>query len=149
MNKLGKTLKILLIVMTIIFIPLVIMTPHLLAHNKSIIYTSIVVYPNGILMLAVIYQFIKLFKSLEQNKPFTLENVKILKTTSILSLVMSILWILDLLFILIVVKNTYINYIIVLLFLSLLFFGVFIALYILSELFRQATNYKEENDLTI
>ncbi len=34
-------------------------------------------------------------------------------------------------------------------FLVVLFFGVSIALYILSELFRQANEYKSENDLTI
>ena len=46
-------------------------------------------------------------------------------------------------------KNTYINYILVMAFLSLLFFGVAIALYILKELLYQATKYKEENDLTV
>ena len=34
-------------------------------------------------------------------------------------------------------------------FMSILFFAVGIALYILSELFKEATTYKEENDLTI
>ena len=97
----------------------------------------------------IIYQFIKLFKSLEEDKPFTLNNVIILKRTSILSLIMSIMWILDLLFMITIMKNTYINYIIVILFLSVLFFGVSIALYILKELIYQATKYKEENDLTI
>ena len=91
----------------------------------------------------------QLFKSLEDNKPFTSKNVKILKNTSIISLAMSILWILDLLFMIIIMKNTYVNYIIVMSFLSLLFFGVAIALYILAQLFNQATQYKEENDLTI
>ena len=46
-------------------------------------------------------------------------------------------------------KNTYINYIIVMVFLALLFFGVSVALYIIKELIEQATKYKEENDLTI
>jgi len=32
---------------------------------------------------------------------------------------------------------------------TILFLGVAIALYILAELFRQATEYKSENDLTI
>ena len=100
-------------------------------------------------MLGIIYQFIKLFKSLEDDKPFTLNNVIILKRTSILSLIMSIMWILDLVFMITIMKNTYINYIIVILFLSVLFFGVSIALYILKELIYQATKYKEENDLTI
>ena len=62
---------------------------------------------------------------------------------------MSILWFIDLLFMIFIIGNTYVNYIIVLIFLTVLFLGVSIALYILSELFSQATNYKQENDLTI
>ena len=100
-------------------------------------------------MLGIIYQFIKLFKSLEKSEPFTYENVDILKRTSIMSLIMSIFWIVDLVFMILIMKNTYINYILVISFLSLLFFGVSIALYILKELMLQATKYKEENDLTI
>ena len=108
-----------------------------------------IVYPNGILMLCVVYQFIKLFKSLEKSDPFNFDNVNTLKKTSLVSLVIGILWIIDLIFMIFVIQNTYINYIIVLSFLALLFIGVAIALYILAELFKQATNYKEENDLTI
>ena len=49
----------------------------------------------------------------------------------------------------ILVKSEDIILILGLAFLSVLFFGVAIALYILSELFKQAYKYKEENDLTI
>ena len=76
-------------------------------------------------------------------------NVNILKKTGFLSFIMSGLWIIDLLIMIFIIKNTYINYIIVLLFLFILFFGVGIALWTLSLLFLQATKYKEENDLTI
>ena len=62
---------------------------------------------------------------------------------------MSFIWIIDLILMIFLVHNTYINYIIVLLFLFILFFGVGIALFILSLLFKRATDYKEENDLTI
>ena len=86
---------------------------------------------------------------LQRNNPFNYENVKTLKIGSIISFVMSIIWIIDMLFMIFMIGNTYINYIIVLVFLAILFFGVSIALYILAELFRQATDYKEENDLTI
>ena len=40
-------------------------------------------------------------------------------------------------------------FILILGFLFILFIGVAIALYILSELFKQATEYKTENELTI
>ena len=44
---------------------------------------------------------------------------------------------------------SHIDYYIVIIFFIILFFGVGTALYILSKLFEKATNYKEENDLTI
>lgn len=148
-NGLGKKLKIILTIGFILGIAVIIASPFFLEHTKRVSYSMIIIYPNGGLMLAIIYEFIKLFKSLENNNPFTLENVRILKDTSIISLIMSILWLIDLLFMLFVIKNTYINYIIVLIFLMILFFGVAIALYILACLLRQATEYKLENDLVI
>lgn len=146
---LGKILKIILIVGFIVSIPMIIISPFLLHHTKEIKYSMFIIYPNGLLILIIIYQFIKLFKSLENNNPFTMNNVKILKQTSLVSFIMFVLWVIDLLFMTFIIKNTYVNYIIVLLFLSLLFFGVSIALYILSELIYQASIFKEENDLTI
>ena len=144
--KLGKILKNILIIGFIIACILLIFVPFILSNVK---YAMFIAYPNGVVMLAITYQFIKLFKSLEDNTPFTYNNVKILKHTGILSLIESILWLIDLISLIFVLKNTYINYIIVLIFLTILFLGVFIALLILSELFKQATTYKEENDLTI
>ena len=146
---LGKFLRIILIIGFIVSIPMIGLSPFLLNHTRSRIYSMVVIYPNGAFMLGIIYQFIKLFKSLEDNKPFTYHNVKILKKTGIISLIMSLLWFIDLLFMVFIIKNTYVNYIIVLLFLTVLVFGVAIALYILAKLLRQATDYKEENDLTI
>lgn len=146
---LGKFIRVLLIVGFIISIPVIITSPFLLNHTRSRIYSMVIIYPNGVLLLGIIYQFVKLFKSLEKNNPFTYENVKILKITGVISFIMSVLWLIDLLFMVFIMHNTYVNYIIVLVFLGVLFFGVAIALYILSELLRQATIYKEENDLTI
>lgn len=149
MSKIGKFIKIFLIIGMIISVPLIIISPMLLNHTSKSVYSMFIIYPNGLLILIFAYQFIKLFKSLEDNNPFNDDNVKTLKISGIISLITSIMWIVDLLFMIFVIKNTYVNYIIVLLFLAVLFFGVSIALYILSELFRQATEYKKENDLTI
>lgn len=148
-NGLGNLLKVILICSFIIGIPLIIVMPFLLNHVNNVYASMFIIYPNGILMLGIVYQFIKLFKSLEDNNPFNYTNVKIMKVTGIISFIMSILWIIDLLFMIFIMHNMHINYIIVLIFLSVLFFGVSIALYILSELLRQATEYKDENDLTI
>ena len=108
-----------------------------------------VIYPNGIVLLILMYKFIKLFDSLKNNNPFSEENVKTLKYASIVSLVGSFFWIVDFLYQTILVKDSDVGVNITLIFLFVLFLGVAIALYILSELFKQAYEYKKENDLTI
>ena len=148
-DKMGNILKIIVVIGIVFSIPVIILIPFLLRNNYSVLYSMIIVYPNGLLMIGIAIQFLKMFRSLEKNQPFTQDNVNILKKTGILSFIMSGLWIIDLLIMIFIIKNTYINYIIVLLFLFILFFGVGIALWTLSLLFLQATKYKEENDLTI
>ena len=108
-----------------------------------------VIYPNGTVLLVITYKFIKLFDSLKNNNPFSEENVKILKRTGIVSLIGSFFWLIDFLYQTILVKDSDVGVNITLFFLFILFFGVAIALYILSELFKQAYEYKKENDLTI
>ena len=100
-------------------------------------------------LLLIANNFIKLFDSLKMDNPFTNSNVKILKNTAICSVIGSIFWLIDLLYEIILAKSTEIIFIVTLGFLCILFFGVSIALYILSELFKKATEYKEENELTI
>lgn len=148
-DEMGRILKTVVIIGIVLAIPSIILTPFLLSHNYSVFYSMLIVYPNGCVMLAIAYQFLKMFDSLKKNNPFTIENVTILKNTGYLSFIMSFLWIIDLFIMLLLIKNTYINYILVLLFLFILFFGVGIALWTLSLLLKQATEYKEENDLTI
>lgn len=148
-QKIGKIIKLVLVVCMIIAIPIVGVIPFLLKHNISMLNTMLIIYPNGILMVGITWEFIKLFKSLEENNPFNRDNVKILKAAGTISFIMSGLWFVDLLDLVLIIKNYYMNYILVLIFLTVLFLGVGIALYILSALFKQATDYKEENDLTI
>ena len=148
-KKTGKILECIVIIGIVLAIPSIILVPFLLSNNYSVLYSMIIVYPNGCLMLAIAYQFLKMFRSLEKNQPFTMENVKILRRTGNLSYIMSALWLVDLLVMVLGIGNTYINYILVLIFLCVLFFGVGIALWTLSLLLHQATEYKEENDLTI
>ena len=145
----GKILKKIIKIAFIIAIPVIIILPFIIKGENNIVFYMSIIYPNSILMLGIMYQFIKLFSSLEKNNPFNLDNVKILSTTSKISYVMSLLWIIDLFILLFGIKNNDLNYIIVIIFLYILFFGVGVALWILSALFQKATNYKEENELTI
>jgi len=106
------------------------------------------IYPCGICFLYLVYQFIKLFDTLSNNKPFCYENVVRLKNSMVTCFVISILVLISLL---ISIFYTYysLQLRVSIIFISVLFFGVSISLYVLSELFNQAVDYKEENDLTI
>ena len=145
----GKILKKVIKILFIVAIPIIIILPFIIRGENNIIFYMSIIYPNSILMLGIMYQFIRLFSSLEKNNPFTIDNVKILSNTSKISYSMSLLWIIDLFILLFGIKNNDLNYIIVILFLSILFFGVGVALWLLSALFQKATDYKEENELTI
>ena len=72
-----------------------------------------------------------------------------MKHAGIASLVEAVLWGLDLIYEVVLARTIEPLFIAVLGFLFILFIGVAIALYILSELFKQATEYKKENELTI
>ena len=149
-NGLGSILKIILQIGFFAGIIVLASLPFILnLFGLNLNASFIIIYPNGIGLLVIIYKFIKLFDSLKNNNPFCENNVKILKSTAIVSLIEALLWIFDLLYETILAKTFDVVTIVVLLFLFILFFGVAIALYILSELFREATVYKEENELTI
>ena len=107
------------------------------------------IYPSGILFLMLVYQFIKLFKLLKIENPFSMIMVKYLKETMWISFIIGIIILIALLLSIFVYPTYTIAVKISLTFFTILFIGVGIALYLLSELFRQATEYKEENDLTI
>ncbi len=149
-NGIGKLLKIFLQICFYCGIIILVVLPFLLNKLGFNLGASMyVIYPNGIVLLMITHKFINLFDSLRLNKPFCEENVKILKTTGIISFIGSLLWLMDFLYEIILVHSEDIIFNCTLLFLCILFLGVSIALYILSELFKQATEYKKENDLTI
>ena len=101
--------------------------------------TLTLLYVSGIPALIIIYQFIKLFESLKDANPFVTKNSNYLKTSSFCSLIIAIEY-----FISIFIFKSVFTIIIMMIFII-----AWIGLYILSELFKQAINYKEENDLTI
>lgn len=147
---LGNYLKIFLEVCFCISTILLIALPFVLGlFGMNIGASAFVIYPNGIVLLCIAYKFIKLFDSLKQNNPFCENNVKLQKSASKIALIGSVIWLLDFLYELFLAKSDDIIILATLLFLSVLFLGVSIALYILSELFKQAKEYKEENELTI
>ena len=146
----GKFLKVLLQVCFWGGISVLIVLPFLLQLvGLKLNATAFVIYPNGIALLVIVRQFIGQFDSLKNKKPFCMENVKRLKTSGIASLVEIALWTIDLLYTVFLAKGADVIIVLVLAFLIILFAGVSIAFYILAELIKQATEYKEENELTI
>ena len=146
----GKFLKVLLQVCFWGGIAVLIVLPFLLQLvGLKLNATAFVIYPNGMALLAIVRQFIGQFDSLKNKKPFCMENVKRLKTSGIASLVETALWTIDLLYTVFLAKGADVIIVLVLAFLIILFAGVSIAFYILAELIKQATEYKEENELTI
>ena len=111
--------------------------------------TAFVIYPNGIALLVIVRQFIGQFDSLKNKNPFCMENVKRLKISGIASLVETVLWTIDLLYTIFLAKGANVVIVLGLAFMIILFAGVAIAFYILAELIKQATECKEENELTI
>lgn len=107
------------------------------------------IYPAGILFLGLVIEFIKLFNQFNAEKAFHLNTVKHLKNSSKISFIISIIIFAALLLAIFVYPTYTLTLKISLTFFTILFIGVGIALYLLAELFRQATEFKEENDLTI
>lgn len=96
-------------------------------------------YLSGIPMLIIVWKFIRLFDSLKRNQPFIMENAGHLKIASWCCGIISIEYIIGI----------YVFHSIFTLIITGIFLIAWIGLYILSELFKQAVEFKEENDLTI
>ena len=149
-NGLGDKLKTMLQIFLILGIIVLVALPFVLnSFGLNLGASAFIIYPNGIILLLIAHKFIQLFDSLKSNNPFCENNVMLLRKTGKLAFTGAIFWLIDLLYELILARSFDIVFILVMLFLIILYVGVSIALYILSELFNQATEYKNENELTI
>lgn len=135
-------LKIIFVVGILIYITLpILLNWYVEIFNPILNYAAalIILYASGIPALIIVYKFIKIFKTLKQDNPFTLENVRHLNVISICSLIISIEYVIGIFFIVSVFE----------IILIAVFIIVWLGAYILAELLRKAVEYKEENDLTI
>jgi len=144
---LGAILKFLLQVGFGLGLAILVAMPYLLKIiNESLNWYWLIVYPTGILFLIIVIVFIKLFDSLKDNNPFNRNNLKLMNIAKYASLGISEFIIVEIILVLTLYRD---KNVIFLIFLTILFFGVFIALHILKEIMYQAILYKEENELTI
>lgn len=94
---------------------------------------------SGFLYLGIVYELRKMFKSLNQREPFRRENVASLKKIAVLALWVSAIYVIKIVF--------YISLLTMVIAMAALSVGLFAL--IIGEVFRQAVEVKEENDLTI
>ena len=140
--KIILEIGLIILIIMFIFLPFI-LSIYIKAFRRDILdyyfHCLALLYISAIPMLMLVWQFIKLFDSLRLNTPFIMENVKHLKKASLYSGIIAIEYIAGIF----VFRSIF----------ALLIIGIFlvafVGLYILSELFKQAVTYKEENDLTI
>lgn len=169
-SKVEKGLKIIFTIITLLNIFILIMVGVIIFTSKpgeirfetnyliTIFMGAIFMlfYSTGIVALFIIYQFIKIFKNLKENKLFEKDNVKYLGRISTLSIVIGTLYLIVLIGTNIVLgkyisfdllSNTLIKILIFVFAIAFLVLGVGVK--ILNEIYKKAIEYKEENDLTV
>lgn len=147
-NKgLGAILKVILQICLVLGVILLFIFPyilHLIQEEWNVFWLLIGVC--GIFCLTIMYEFIKMFKSLEEDNPFNENNIKRLKISMWSTFCLSILFLIEALLAGFIYTERNVYFIS---FLSILFLGISIALHIIKELFWKAISYKQENELTI
>ena len=113
--------------------------------------TLIILYLSSWPASVLISQFIGIFKSLENNNVFDKNNLKRLKVSYISSIVMGLTYLINsvILFLNKENENWMIIYMLLTYIITLVFLIFGVGLIVLSEIYKRAIKYKEENDLTI
>ena len=120
-------------------------------NKDNTLRSLIILYLSSIPASILIIQFIGIFKSLENSKVFENQNVKRLKTSYITSIIMGIMYLVNsiMLFLSRAEENWEIVYMFLMYVVTLVFLIFGVGLIVLSEIYKKAIKYKEENDLTI
>ena len=113
--------------------------------------TLIILYLSSWPASVLISQFIGIFKSLENNNVFDKNNLKRLKISYISSIIMGLMYLINsvILFLNNENENWMIIYMLLTYIITLVFLIFGVGLIVLSEIYKRAIKYKEENDLTI
>lgn len=120
-------------------------------NTNNTLRSLIILYLSSIPASILIIQFIGIFKSLENSKIFDNQNIKRLKISYITSIIMGIMYLVNsiILFLSRADENWEIVYMLLMYVVTLVFLIFGVGLIVLSEIYKKAIKYKEENDLTI
>lgn len=111
----------------------------LIKNDENYYFLLVFFYFTGVFALSLVYEMRKVFKNINKRNPFIIENVKSFKHMSVASFIISVAYIVKVIFF-----PSILTIIMTMVFIIAGFF-----LLILSEVFYQAVIVKEENDLTI
>ncbi|WP_110956425.1 DUF2975 domain-containing protein [Anaerosinus massiliensis] len=107
--------------------------------GESYWFLLVFLWITGVLYFGVVYELRKMVVRLIHREPFMSENVDSLKRIAVLALSISAMYVIKIVF--------YISFLTVIVTMMAVLIGLFAL--ILAEVFRQAIEVKEENDLTI
>ena len=150
-SKVIIGLKILFgIISLLTFLVLIIFFKYIKDVNSIFLLT---VFLTGLTALYITYKFIQIFINLKNNVLFSETNVYYLNSISNSCFIISLLYLINTITILCLKIYLNYEYIYYILFFSIIFMIVFvvssIGFKILNEIYKEAINYKNENDLTI
>ena len=163
-RSISSMIKIFLIILFAICIAAIIAVPTFVEKQgtesfKSMVLdeplgtTIIVIYLSGIPALIMLYQFIRIFSSLEKGEVFNRKIENRFLITSICSIIIGIIYGINIFIIPNKIKHFEYSTIITLVFFSIVIAMIFlilgIGLIVLKEIYKTAIDNKEENDLTI
>jgi len=109
------------------------------SSNENFYFLLAFLYVTGLFCLTIVNELRKIFKTLIRMNPFMMDNVNSLKSMAIAAFAIAAAYIVKIIFF-----STILTIIVAMIFIIAGLFSL-----ILSEVFKQAVIYKEENDLTI
>lgn len=113
--------------------------------------TIVIAYLSSFPVLIMVVEFIKIFKNLKNEKAFDKQNIKFLKVSYIASFIVCAIYLINT--IILILKTTWIDTFIVypmlMAIIAIVFFFFGIGLIVLTEIYKKAIQFKEENELTI
>ena len=156
-KSLATVIKIFLWILLTICLVVVIMGGIVVIKDFSFFNTTntlrslIVLYLSSWPAAILIVKFIGIFRSLENNDIFDKQNLKRLRVSYISSVIMGLMYLINsiMLFFSSEDESWIIIYILLTYVITLVFLIFGVGLIVLSEIYRKAIKYKEENDLTI
>ena len=157
-NSLSSVITAFLIILLLLCIVVVISGGIIVIRNFNLLTSTniarslIVLYLSSIPAAVLIVQFLEIFRGLKKGDVFNNKNIKRLKISYFSSLIMGIMYLLNssLLFFAYKQESQWIPLYLMLTYILALVFLIFgIGLVVLTEIYKKAIKYKEENELTI